>query len=45
MKPSFLGDDADQERSEAELVRRRKIVLDKLETFEDSNPTLIIKSK
>ncbi len=45
MKPAFLGDDADQERSEAELARRRKIVFEKLDTYDDSNPIQIIKSK
>ena len=39
MRPSFLDDDADQARSEAELERRRKIIMEKLENLDDNNPT------
>ena len=45
MKPPCFGDDADQERSEAELARRKKLVIEKLEAYDDSNPAQIIKSK
>jgi hypothetical protein len=30
IRPSFLDDDVDQARSEAELERRRRIILEKL---------------
>ena len=39
IRPSFLDDDVDQARSEAELERRRRIILEKLENLDDSNPS------
>ena len=38
-------DDPDHERSEAELTRRKVIVLDKIENYDDNNTNLIVKSK
>ena len=38
-------DDPDHERSEAELARRKVIILDKIENYEDNNSNLIVKSK
>jgi hypothetical protein len=38
-------DDPDHERSEAELARRKIIVLDKIENYDDNNTNLIVKSK
>ncbi len=38
-------DQADHERSEAELARRRELVLQKLENYDDNNNSQIIKSK
>jgi hypothetical protein len=45
MRPSFLDDDVDQARSDAELEKRRRVIIEKLENLDDSNPTQIIKSK
>jgi hypothetical protein len=45
IRPPFLGDDVDQARSEAELERRRRIIMEKLENLDDNNPAQIIKSK
>lgn len=38
IRPPFLGDDVDQARSEAELERRRRIIMEKLENLDDNNP-------
>lgn len=38
IRQPFLGDDVDQARSEAELERRRKIIMEKLENLDDNNP-------
>jgi hypothetical protein len=45
MRPPFLDDDVDQAKSEAELERRRKIIMEKLENLDDNNTAQIIKSK
>jgi hypothetical protein len=38
-------DDPDHERSEAELARRKALVLEKLDSYDDHNTALIVKSK
>ena len=38
IRPPFLGDDVYQARSEAELERRRRIIMEKLENLDDNNP-------
>ncbi len=46
--PQMNPDDIDQERNEAELARRKDILLDKVIQFPDdnsANPQLLIKSK
>ncbi len=45
IRPPFLDDDADQARSEAELERRRWVIMEKLENLDDNNHAQIIKSK